>query len=49
MTTVAAIFLAGAMPAGARTVNTSASINATQVSEDDTGPCSMPGFAYDSL
>lgn len=33
----------------ARTVNTAISITATQISEDDTGPCKMPGFAYDEF
>lgn len=46
---VAVMILVEAMPATARTVNTSASITATQVSEDDSGPCVMPGFAYDGL
>lgn len=49
VTMVAVIVLVGAVPAVARTVNTGISINATQISEDDSGPCSMPGFLYDDL
>lgn len=48
-TTIAILILMGATQAAARTVNTGISITATQISEDDSGPCKMPGFAYDDF